>query len=262
MPRRSMAIPCVASARLGVASRACSAWLAHVVHGPRTQVSAADLRRSGRPGARQPHARQRDRAAAASPTRSCSRARAASARRPPRASSPRRSTASRARRPSRATCAMPCTRDHDRARISTCWRSTAPRTTASTTCAGCRRSLPFRPARDRFKVVIVDEVHMLSTGAFNAFLKTLEEPPPHVKFIFATTEIHKVPITIRSRCQRYDFRLIPHAVVARACARSWRAKRSRPTTPRSRSWRARPRARMRDALTRARSAAGVRRRRA
>jgi DNA polymerase-3 subunit gamma/tau len=77
-----------------------------------------------------------------------------------------------------------------------------------------QESLPYRPARDRFKVVIVDEVHMLSAGAFNAFLKTLEEPPPHVKFIFATTEIHKVPITIRSRCQRHDFRLIPHAMVA------------------------------------------------
>jgi DNA polymerase III subunit gamma/tau len=77
-----------------------------------------------------------------------------------------------------------------------------------------QESLPFRPARDRFKVVIVDEVHMLSSGAFNAFLKTLEEPPEHVKFIFATTEIHKVPITIRSRCQRHDFRLIPRTVVA------------------------------------------------
>ncbi len=77
-----------------------------------------------------------------------------------------------------------------------------------------QESLPYRPARDRSKIVIVDEVHMLSTGAFNAFLKTLEEPPPHVKFIFATTESHKVPVTIRSRCQRYDFRLIPQAVVA------------------------------------------------
>ncbi|MBO6939220.1 MAG: DNA polymerase III subunit gamma/tau [Deltaproteobacteria bacterium] len=79
-----------------------------------------------------------------------------------------------------------------------------------------QESLPFRPARDRFKVVIVDEVHMLSTGAFNAFLKTLEEPPPHVKFIFATTESHKVPVTIRSRCQRYDFRLIPQSEIATA----------------------------------------------
>ena len=78
-----------------------------------------------------------------------------------------------------------------------------------------QESIPYRPARDRFKIIIVDEVHMLSTGAFNAFLKTLEEPPPHVKFIFATTESHKVPITIRSRCQRYDFRLIPQSVVAK-----------------------------------------------
>jgi DNA polymerase-3 subunit gamma/tau len=77
-----------------------------------------------------------------------------------------------------------------------------------------QESIPFRPARGRFKIVIVDEVHMLSTGAFNAFLKTLEEPPAHVKFIFATTESHKLPVTIRSRCQRYDFRLIPQTVIA------------------------------------------------
>jgi DNA polymerase III subunit gamma/tau len=77
-----------------------------------------------------------------------------------------------------------------------------------------QESLPYRPTRDRFKIVIVDEVHMLSSGAFNAFLKTLEEPPAHVKFIFATTESHKVPVTIRSRCQRYDFRMIPQAVIA------------------------------------------------
>jgi DNA polymerase-3 subunit gamma/tau len=75
-------------------------------------------------------------------------------------------------------------------------------------------SLPYRPARDRFKIVIVDEVHMLSTNAWNAFLKTLEEPPPHVKFIFATTEVHKVPITILSRVQRFDFKLIPTQVIA------------------------------------------------
>ncbi|MBW1875885.1 MAG: DNA polymerase III subunit gamma/tau [Deltaproteobacteria bacterium] len=76
-----------------------------------------------------------------------------------------------------------------------------------------QESLPYRPQRDRYKIVIVDEVHMLSTGAFNAFLKTLEEPPDHVKFIFATTESHKVPVTIRSRCQQYDFRLIPHRLI-------------------------------------------------
>jgi len=71
-----------------------------------------------------------------------------------------------------------------------------------------QESLPYQPARDRFKIFIVDEVHMLSQNAWNAFLKTLEEPPPHVKFIFATTEVNKVPVTILSRCQRYDFKLI------------------------------------------------------
>jgi DNA polymerase-3 subunit gamma/tau len=77
-----------------------------------------------------------------------------------------------------------------------------------------QEGLNFRPARDRFKIYIVDEVHMLSNAAWNAFLKTLEEPPPHVKFIFATTEVHKVPVTILSRCQRFDFRLIATATIA------------------------------------------------
>ena len=62
----------------------------------------------------------------------------------------------------------------------------------------------YRAASARYKVYIIDEVHMLSTSAFNALLKTLEEPPPHVKFIFATTEIRKVPVTVLSRCQRFD----------------------------------------------------------
>ncbi len=74
-------------------------------------------------------------------------------------------------------------------------------------------SLPYRPQRDRFKIVIVDEVHMLTSAAWNAFLKTLEEPPPHVKFIFATTEVHKVPITILSRVQRFDFKMIPTRLI-------------------------------------------------
>ncbi len=64
----------------------------------------------------------------------------------------------------------------------------------------------YRPARDPYKVFVVDEVHMLSTGAFNALLKTLEEPPDHVLFVLATTDVHKVPETIVSRCQRFDFR--------------------------------------------------------
>jgi DNA polymerase-3 subunit gamma/tau len=68
-----------------------------------------------------------------------------------------------------------------------------------------RSNVQYRPSRGRFKIYIIDEVHMLSTQAFNALLKTLEEPPPHVKFIFATTEVQKIPITILSRCQRFDF---------------------------------------------------------
>jgi len=66
----------------------------------------------------------------------------------------------------------------------------------------------YLPARARRKVYIIDEVHMLSAHSFNALLKTLEEPPPHVVFVFATTEVHKIPVTILSRCQRFDFKLI------------------------------------------------------
>ena len=69
-----------------------------------------------------------------------------------------------------------------------------------------RETVRYAPARDRYRVFIIDEVHMLSVAAFNALLKTLEEPPPHIKFVFATTEIHKIPATILSRCQHYEFR--------------------------------------------------------
>jgi DNA polymerase III subunit gamma/tau len=72
-----------------------------------------------------------------------------------------------------------------------------------------RSNVQYRPSRARYKIYIIDEVHMLTKEAFNALLKTLEEPPPHVKFIFATTEVEKVPITILSRCQRFDFAGIP-----------------------------------------------------
>jgi DNA polymerase III subunit gamma/tau len=68
-----------------------------------------------------------------------------------------------------------------------------------------RQNAGLRPSRARFKIYYIDEVHMLSTGAFNALLKTLEEPPSHVKFFFATTEPNKIPVTVLSRCQRYDF---------------------------------------------------------
>ena len=67
----------------------------------------------------------------------------------------------------------------------------------------------YRPVSARYKVYIIDEVHMLSEKAFNALLKTLEEPPPHVKFLFATTEIRKVPVTVLSRCQRFDLKRVP-----------------------------------------------------
>ena len=71
-----------------------------------------------------------------------------------------------------------------------------------------REEVSYRPTEGRYKVYIIDEVHMLSIGAFNALLKTLEEPPEYVIFILATTEAHKIPITILSRCQRYDFKRI------------------------------------------------------
>ncbi len=82
----------------------------------------------------------------------------------------------------------------------------------------------YAPVSARYKVYIVDEVHMLSTGAFNAFLKTLEEPPPHAKFIFATTEIRKVPVTILSRCQRFDLRRVETGRLVQHLARICQAE--------------------------------------
>src|SRR4030043_567691 len=79
-----------------------------------------------------------------------------------------------------------------------------------------REKINFSPNLARYKVYILDEVHMLSNSAFNALLKTLEEPPPHAIFILATTEVHKIPPTILSRCQRFDFRRVPVSdIVAR-----------------------------------------------
>ena len=77
-----------------------------------------------------------------------------------------------------------------------------------------REEVSYRPTEGKYKVYIIDEVHMLSTGAFNALLKTLEEPPSYVMFILATTEAHKIPITILSRCQRYDFKRITIDTIA------------------------------------------------
>jgi DNA polymerase-3 subunit gamma/tau len=72
-----------------------------------------------------------------------------------------------------------------------------------------KENIRFFPTRSRYKVIIIDEVHMLTTEAFNALLKTLEEPPKHVYFMFATTELHKIPVTILSRCQRYELKRVP-----------------------------------------------------
>ena len=77
-----------------------------------------------------------------------------------------------------------------------------------------REEVAYRPTEGNYKVYIIDEVHMLSTGAFNALLKTLEEPPSYVIFILATTEAYKIPITILSRCQRYDFHRITIDTIA------------------------------------------------
>jgi len=86
-----------------------------------------------------------------------------------------------------------------------------------------REKINFSPSEGRFKVYIIDEVHMLSTAAFNALLKTLEEPPPHVKFVLATTEEHKVPITIKSRCQQFNFRLLTELEIINRL--SWMAEK-------------------------------------
>ncbi len=76
-----------------------------------------------------------------------------------------------------------------------------------------RENVKYMPSSSNYRIYIIDEVHMLTLPAFNALLKTLEEPPAHVKFIFATTETHKVPVTILSRCQRFDFKKIPPALI-------------------------------------------------
>ncbi len=116
----------------------------------------------------------------------------------------RRSTS----RPSTCPCSAATAPRSWRAAIPTSSRWTPPPTPASTTSARSSRARATSRCSARTKVFIIDEVHMLSKGAFNALLKTLEEPPGHVKFIFATTEIRKVPVTVLSRCQRFDLRRV------------------------------------------------------
>ena len=88
-----------------------------------------------------------------------------------------------------------------------------------------RETVPFAPTSGSFRIYIIDEVHMLTPEAFNALLKTLEEPPAHVKFIFATTAPNKVPATVLSRCQRFDFRRIESSLIVRALARVAKAEK-------------------------------------
>jgi DNA polymerase III subunit gamma/tau len=87
-----------------------------------------------------------------------------------------------------------------------------------------RDTARYSPAQGKFKIYIIDEVHMLSTAAFNALLKTLEEPPPHVKFVFATTEVQKVLPTILSRCQRFDLKPIPSNLIVERLAKIAKAE--------------------------------------
>ena len=88
-----------------------------------------------------------------------------------------------------------------------------------------RDKINFSPNQGRYKVYIIDEVHMLSTAAFNALLKTLEEPPPHAIFVLATTEVHKIPATVLSRCQRHEFRRIPVIEIVNCLQRYRRSRR-------------------------------------
>ena len=106
-----------------------------------------------------------------------------------------------------------------------------------------RERVGFRPSEGRYRIYIIDEVHMLSNSAFNALLKTLEEPPPHARFILATTDPHKIPATVLSRCQRFDFRRIPAPEIAAHLkhianaeglpGRAGRAPGHRPAAPRA-----------------------------
>jgi DNA polymerase III subunit gamma/tau len=113
-----------------------------------------------------------------------------------------------------------------------------------------RDNSKYMPAHGRYKIYIIDEVHMLSTAAFNALLKTLEEPPDHVLFIFATTEPHKIPLTILSSCRRHDFRRITISCHYRALRNHLPKGKFRYRCPKpSISWPGKPAGCMRDALS-------------
>ena len=177
------------------------------VSGPVPQMAAQDLRRRHGPG---PHHRDPAKAGgrrAGPPTPTSSPAPGAPARPPAPRSWPRPSTASTRWTATPATSAPPAWASRTAA-FWTCWSWTPPPTTAWTRSGPCGTRPSTPPPGVKKRVYIVDEVHMLSTPAFNALLKILEEPPEHLMFILATTELHKVPATILSRCQRFSFK--PH----------------------------------------------------
>jgi len=112
-----------------------------------------------------------------------------------------------------------------------------------------RENAHYRPARARFKIYYIDEVHMLSRSAFNALLKILEEPPEHVKFIFSTTEPERLPATILSRCQRFDFRAVPTDIIADHLTHVCKQEKVRPEAEAVRAIAREGRGSVRDALT-------------
>jgi DNA polymerase III subunit gamma/tau len=144
---------------------------------------------------------------AASTTPSCSPARAASARRPSRASSPSPSTASRRRFDALRQCSA-CS-EIDQGRFVDLIEVDAASRTKVDDTRELLENVQYAPTRGRYKVYLIDEVHMLSTHSFNALLKTLEEPPPHVKFLLATTDPQKLPVTVLSRCLQFNLKRLP-----------------------------------------------------
>ena len=102
-------------------------------------------------------------------------------------------------------------------------------------------NVQYMPSRGRYKIYLIDEVHMLSAHSFNALLKTLEEPPPHVKFLLATTDPQRLPVTVLSRCLQFNLKRLPVSVIARAAGADPAGRRHRrPNRPRCGCWRPRP----------------------
>ena len=177
------------------------------VSGHREEIPAADLSTmwSTRTTSRPPSATRSRRIA--SRTATSSPASAAPAKPPPPASSPAASTASTDPPRTPAASARAAAKSPP-ANPSTSSKSTRPPIAASTTCANCAKTSATSPQRDRFKIFIIDEAHQITSEAFNALLKTIEEPPAWVVFILCTTESHKIPATIASRCQHFSFRSV------------------------------------------------------